>query len=72
MTLFLYAAAQMWLLGRILPLLIGDLVPEEDEHWENFLKIMDIVNILFSPKITEDNASYLAALIHDHHEEFQH
>lgn len=65
------SAAQMWLLGRVLPLIIGDLVYEEDEHWENFLQLMDIVDILFSPKITAETAAYLAALIKDHHEEFQ-
>ena len=60
----------MWLLARILPLVIGDMVPEDDERWLNFLKMMEIVDILFSPRVTEDDAAYLAALISDHHEEF--
>ena len=32
--------------------------------------MMDIVDILFSPSITEDHATYLSVLISDHHEEF--
>lgn len=60
----------MWLLARILPLSIGDLVPEDDERWLNFLRMLDIVDILFCPRITEDDAAYLASLISDHHEEF--
>ena len=61
----------MSLLARILPLVIGDLVPEEDERWMNFLRMMEIVDILFSSRITEDDAAYLAALVCDHHEQFQ-
>ena len=60
----------MWLLARILPLSIGDLVPEDDERWSNFLRMLDIVDILFCPRITEDDAAYLASLISDYHEEF--
>ena len=29
--------------------------------------MMEIVDILFSPRVTEDDAAYLAALISDHH-----
>ena len=42
-------ASQMWLLGRILPLIIGEHVPEDDERWMLFLRLMVIVNILFAP-----------------------
>lgn len=61
----------MWLLGHVLPLLIGDLVSDEDEYWANFLLLMEIVDILFCPDITKDKAAYLATLIIDHHEEFR-
>lgn len=61
----------MWLLGRMLLLVIGDLVPEEDERWAIFLKMMDNIGILFS-RITEDEAPYLAVLISDYHEQFRH
>ena len=60
----------MKLLGRILPLIIADLVPEDDEHWELYLQMMEIVDILFSPHITEVHATYAAVLINDHHTDF--
>lgn len=60
----------MWLLSRILPLVVGDLVPEDDERWLNYLLLMKIVDLLFSPTISEDNAAYLVYLISDHHEQF--
>ncbi len=49
----------MWLLGRLLPLMIGDLVPEGDGKWENFLLIMKIVDRLFSPKLSSDDVGAL-------------
>ena len=60
----------MWLLGRILPILIGEFVPQQDEHWELFLIMMEIVDLLFSPATSVDHAAYLAALINDHHLDF--
>lgn len=64
------SAAQMWLLCRILPLAIGDLIPDDDDRWENFLRMREITDMLFSPCITSDDAAYLETLIHDHHEQF--
>ena len=61
----------MWLLGRILPLVIGEHVPEDDEHWLLYLHLMNIVDLLFAPKTTEDHAVYLISLIDDHHHEFR-
>ena len=43
----------MWLFGRILPLLIGDKVPDDDAKWRLFLNLMEIVDYLFSPKTQE-------------------
>ena len=57
------AASQMWCLGRFLPILIGDLVPEEHCYWENFLTLLDIVNELFAPITTTDRADYVSLLV---------
>ena len=65
-----FLASQMWLLGRILPLVIGDYVPEDDEHWRLYLQMMDIVDILFAPSTSDDYAAYVATLISDHHHDF--
>ena len=47
----------MWLLGRILPIVIGSFVPDGDDHWNLYLQMMDIADILFSPTVT-DLSSY--------------
>lgn len=60
----------MSLMGHILPLIIGDFVPEDDQHWELFLQLMDIVDILFSPNTSADFAAYVSTLISDHHHDF--
>lgn len=63
-------AAQMWLLGRILPFMIGSNVPEGNEHWQNFLTLLEIMDYLMAQDITEDEVGYLSILIQKHHEEF--
>ena len=37
----------------ILPLLIGDSIPEDDERWSNFLTLMEIVDLLFSAQVVD-------------------
>ena len=65
-----YTASQMWLLGRLLPILVGQYVPEDDEHWSNYLLLLDIVDIMFARRITEDTPGYLHQLIEEHHSNF--
>lgn len=60
----------MWLLARILPLLVGDFVDEDDEHWKLYLQLMDIVDLIFCPKTSHEHAAYVATLISDHHSMF--
>ena len=62
--LHLIVAAQMWLLGRILPMLVGDYVPNDDEHWQNFLRLMEIVDYLFLPKVTENQVCVGTTILH--------
>lgn len=67
---FSYTAFQMWLLGRSLPLLIGSLVPIDDEHWKNFCSFLSIVQYLFAPKLTDDDLAVLQENIVSHHQHF--
>ena len=60
----------MWLLGRLLPILVGEYVPEDDEHWCNYLLLLDIVDIMFARRITEDTPGCLHLLIEEHHANF--
>lgn len=60
----------MWLLGRLLPMMVGQHIPEGDEFWENYLLMLSITDLLLAPKITEDEVAYLQILISQHHTAF--
>lgn len=62
---------QMWTLARFLPLAIGHLIPEAEEHWENFLLLLDIIDVLFARPIATEACGYLESLISDHHSCFR-
>ena len=57
----------MWCLGRLLPLLIGNDVPAEDQHWECFLLLMTIVDYVFAPVTCMDVLDHVKDLIETHH-----
>lgn len=63
-------ASQMWTLARFLPLAIGHLVPETDPHWQNFLRLLEIMDILFSRTVSKEDCGYLESMISDHHTAF--
>ena len=60
----------MWLLGRLLPYMIGAHVPEDDPNWLNYCLMLSIVDLLMAPVITEDEVGELTVLIQEHHTEF--
>ena len=60
------AAMEAWCLMVNLPMLIGDHVPENDEHWEFFILLLEIASIVFAPAMSEGATYYLQELILDH------
>ena len=72
---FLYNAShiadQMWCLARLLPLMIGDIIPSDDENWQNFLVLLTIMDYVFAPVVSPDVIAFLHDLIRVHHEKFQ-
>ena len=64
-------ASQMWLLARTFPLIIGDLIPEENANWDCLLKLFEICKICTAPALSEDTAAYLELLIEEHHGQFK-
>lgn len=64
------SAAQTWCLLRLLPCMIGDLIPEENKHWELLLLLLECMELIFSPSLTQEAAVYLAAIIDEHHSLF--
>ena len=65
-----YLAAQMWLFARILPQMIAHMVPRNEDHWLNFLDLLQTVDMLLAPELTE--VVNLSTLICDHHHQFKH
>lgn len=55
----------------MLPLIIGDLVPEDNLYWQLFLLLLKIVDLVMAPRCTTAIAAYLRELIHEHHVTFK-
>lgn len=49
-----------------MPLIFGDVVPERDEHWQLLLLLLQIINIIFSPIISNGMTVFLKHFIVDH------
>ena len=64
-------ASQMWCLARLLPVMIGALVPEDDCHWSHFLQLLDIMDVVLSPVVHPDMPAFLQTLIADNLETFR-
>ena len=60
----------MWLLGHLLPYLLGEYVPETDDHWKNYVLMVTITGLLLSPVISHDGVGYLGMLIEELHTSF--
>ncbi|KAG1670659.1 hypothetical protein GQR58_016758 [Nymphon striatum] len=64
------SASEMWTLTQYLPLMIGDKIPEKDQHWRLLLSLLECMSIIFAPAINREATYYLQQLITDHLELF--
>lgn len=55
-----------WTLLRLLPLLIGDVVPANDDAWSVILELKDIVELVASSTFTDASLCYLDAKTSEH------
>ena len=53
----------MWLLGRLIPYMFAEDVPESDQYWRNYLQMLEILDLLMAPEITVDEVRYLGVII---------
>ena len=65
-----FTASQMWCLGRLLPVMIGEFVPEGDPFWRNYLQLLHIIEQVFSPVISSGTAPYVQVLLEEYLETF--
>lgn len=61
----------MWCLGRLLPLIIGHLVEENDQYWDNYLLHLEIMDEVFAPVYSLDRIPYLKMIIEDFLHDFK-
>lgn len=61
----------MWFFATVLPLLIGDAVPYEDEHWRCYLLLLEITKYSTARVVSSSSAEYLELLVMRHHELFR-
>ena len=59
----------MWCFARLLPLMIGDKVPDTDHRWKNFLLLLEIIDYVFAPVLSPDDVAYIHLIIDEHHQE---
>ena len=64
-------AAQMWTFATLLPLFVGDLIPLEEQHWECFLLLLQIVKQCTARVMSVASSAYIAALVDQHHQSFK-
>lgn len=62
------SASEMLFFVRHFGLMIGDLVPEVEEVWQLYIRLVQILDIITAPFTDKNLATYLATLIAEHHE----
>ncbi len=61
----------MWNFATLLPLMIGDKVPETNSKWECYLLLLEITKNCTAKITSSATSDYLRALIEDHHQLFK-
>ena len=50
--------------------MVGDKVPEDDEHWQHYLSTLEIAHLILAPEILPEEIAHLKVLITEHHTTF--
>lgn len=61
----------MWCFATLLPLLIGDLIPYGDAHWQCYLILLEIMKYSTERSVSQNSAEYLESPIERHHTYFK-
>lgn len=56
----------MWCLAKFLPLMIGGVVPNDDEHWQHCLQLLEIIDKVFSPAVSTDDLGVSEGIIDEY------
>ena len=61
-----FSASETMCFLRVLPLLIGDLIPENESHWQLILKLRHLVEVIYSPVFHQKTFIYLKNIISEY------
>ncbi len=50
----LFVVSQLWRLAKMLPLMFGQFIVEDEEHWEIFLLLLSFTDFIFGAKVSQD------------------
>ena len=64
-------AAENWTLLRLLPFMIGDVLPDSEPVWQIILDLKEIVELAVAQIHTEESIGYLQFKISDHRQKYQ-
>ncbi|XP_055908123.1 uncharacterized protein LOC129942965 isoform X1 [Eupeodes corollae] len=64
------SAKEMWTFCRFLPIIIGDLVPEKNNHWKLLTFLNKIIDIVLKSDFKEVDIHNLQTLISRHHSRY--
>lgn len=64
-------AHENWSLLRLLPFVIGPLVPDNEPAWLVLMDLKDIVELVVAPVHTDESISYLESKIVEHRQRYQ-
>ena len=64
-------AHENWALLRLLPFIIGHLVPEDEMAWQILLDLKDIVELVVAPTHTDESIAYFEGKISEHRQKYQ-
>uniref|UniRef100_H2Y2P4 C2H2-type domain-containing protein n=1 Tax=Ciona intestinalis TaxID=7719 RepID=H2Y2P4_CIOIN len=59
------SASESWCLFRLLPIIIGDAIPDCDPGWQLLLLLSEILEIVFAPNVILEETEYLKAIIQE-------
>nr|CAB3263318.1 uncharacterized protein LOC108950651 [Phallusia mammillata] len=65
------SASQCWCLARLLPILIGNYIPEQDVYWRTFVVFLHILDIVCAPRISDSSVVELEITIKEFFNEFK-
>lgn len=67
---YTFPASQTWTLGRLLPVMVDDRVPEDEEFRQHFLTTLQIAAYVLSPEILPEEVSHLNVILTENHTAF--